>query len=208
MNKFTLSDIAQQADTCPILIAGPTASGKSALAMEIAERFGGAILNADAFQIYSNWQVLTARPSKVDEDKAPHFLYGHIAPNAAYSVGHWLAEITPLLNAPRRSIITGGTGLYFQALTKGLANIPAIPPDIREAAEEEKSKNGFGSLLSELDSATKTKLTAKTQCAFKGLGKCRKPPDDRLPSGKPLPPSRSCQKRDVSRFYAMLIEIG
>ena len=161
MNKFVLSDIAKHADTCPILIAGPTASGKSALAMEIAERFGGAILNADAFQIYSNWRVLTARPSKVDEDKAPHFLYGHIAPNAAYSVGHWLAEITPLLNASPRPIITGGTGLYFQALTKGLANIPPIPPEIRKAAQEEISKKGLDALLSGLDSATKSKIDCK-----------------------------------------------
>jgi len=161
MNKFVLSDIAKHADTCPILIAGPTASGKSALAMEIAERFGGAILNADAFQIYSNWRVLTARPSKVDEYKAPHFLYGHIAPNAAYSVGHWLAEITPLLNASPRPIITGGTGLYFQALTKGLANIPPIPPEIRKAAQEEISKKGLDALLSGLDSATKSKIDCK-----------------------------------------------
>ena len=161
MNKFVLSDIAKHADTCPILIAGPPASGKSALAMEIAGRFGGAILNADAFQIYSNWQVLTARPSKVDEDKAPHFLYGHIAPNAAYSVGHWLAEITPLLNASPRPIITGGTGLYFQALTKGLANIPPIPPEIRKAAQEEISKKGFEALLSGLDAATKSQIDCK-----------------------------------------------
>ena len=161
MNKFTLSDISKHADTCPILISGPTASGKSALAMEIAERFGGAILNADAFQIYSNWRVLTARPSNVDEDKAPHFLYGHTAPDAAYSVGHWLAEITPLLNASRRPIITGGTGLYFQALTKGLANIPPIPPEIRKAAQEEISKKGFDTLLSGLDSATKSQIDCK-----------------------------------------------
>jgi tRNA dimethylallyltransferase len=129
--------------------------------MEIAERFGGAILNADAFQIYSNWRVLTARPSDVDQDKAPHFLYGHIAPDAAYSVGHWLAEITPLLNSSPRPIITGGTGLYFQALTKGLANIPPIPPEIREAAEEEISKKGLDALLSGLDSATKSKIDCK-----------------------------------------------
>ena len=161
MNKFVLSDIAKHADTCPILIAGPTASGKSALAMEIAERFGGAIINADAFQIYSNWRVLTARPSKVDEDKAPHFLYGHIAPDAAYSVGHWLAEITPLLNASPRPIITGGTGLYFQALTKGLANIPPIPQEIRKAAQEETSKKGFEALLSGLDAATKSRIDCK-----------------------------------------------
>ena len=161
MNKFVLSDIAKHADTCPILIAGPTASGKSALAMEIAERFGGAIINADAFQIYSNWRVLTARPSKVDEDKAPHFLYGHIAPDAAYSVGHWLAEITPLLNASPRPIITGGTGLYFQALTKGLANIPPIPQEIRKAAQEEISKKGFEALLSGLDAATKSRIDCK-----------------------------------------------
>ena len=161
MNKFVLSDIAKHADTCPILIAGPTASGKSALAMEIAERFGGAIINADAFQIYSNWRVLTARPSKVDEDKAPHFLYGHIAPDAAYSVGHWLAEITPLLNASPRPIITGGTGLYFQALTKGLAHIPPIPQEIRKAAQEEISKKGFEALLSGLDAATKSRIDCK-----------------------------------------------
>ncbi|MBL6609902.1 MAG: tRNA (adenosine(37)-N6)-dimethylallyltransferase MiaA [Rhodobacteraceae bacterium] len=161
MNKFALSDIAKHADTCPILIAGPTASGKSALAMEIAERFGGAILNADAFQIYSNWRVLTARPSKVDEDEAPHFLYGHIAPDAAYSVGHWLAEITPLLNASPRPIITGGTGLYFQALTKGLANIPPIPPEIRKAAQKEISKKGFEALISGLDAATKSQIDCK-----------------------------------------------
>ena len=161
MNQLALSDIAKHADTCPILIAGPTASGKSALAMEIAERFGGAILNADAFQIYSNWRVLTARPSKVDEDKAPHFLYGHIAPDATYSVGHWLAEITPLLNASPRPIITGGTGLYFQALTKGLANIPPIPPEIRKAAQEEISKKGFEALLSGLDAATKSQIDCK-----------------------------------------------
>ncbi len=161
MNKFVLSDIAKHADTCPILIAGPTASGKSALAMEIAERFGGAIINADAFQIYSNWRLLTARPSKVDEDKAPHFLYGHIAPDAAYSVGHWLAEITPLLNASPRPIITGGTGLYFQALTKGLAHIPPIPQEIRKAAQEEISKKGFEALLSGLDAATKSRIDCK-----------------------------------------------
>ena len=161
MNQLALSDIAKHADTCPILIAGPTASGKSALAMEIAERFGGAILNADAFQIYSNWRLLTARPSKVDEDKAPHFLYGHIAPDAAYSVGDWLAEIKPLLNASPRPIITGGTGLYFQALTKGLANIPSIPPEIRKAAQEEISKRGFEALLSGLDAATKSQIDCK-----------------------------------------------
>ena len=193
MNKFVLSDIAKHADTCPILIAGPTASGKSALAMEIAERFGGAIINADAFQIYSNWRVLTARPSKVDEYKAPHFLYGHIAPDAAYSVGHWLAEITPLLNASPRPIITGGTGLYFQALTKGLANIPSLPPEIRKAAQEEINKKGFEALLSELDAATKSQIDCKNPMRVQRAWEVQKPPDDRLPSGKLLPLSHFCQ---------------
>ena len=223
MNKFVLSDIAKHADTCPILIAGPTASGKSALAMEIAERFGGAILNADAFQIYSNWRVLTARPSKVDEYKAPHFLYGHIAPNAAYSVGHWLAEITPLLNASPRPIITGGTGLYFQALTKGLANIPPIPPEIREAAEKEISKKGLDALLSGLDSATKSKIDCRNPMRVQRAWEVQKATGRSIAvwqasTPKPLLPVARCitllcdvdkewlNQRIENRFYKMIEE--
>ncbi len=115
----------------PVLIAGPTASGKSALALEIAEAQGGVIVNADASQVYHCWRVITARPSVAEESRALHLMYGHIAATDAYSTGHWLREVAELLNGTR-PIIVGGTGLYFTALTQGLADIPATPPEIRE----------------------------------------------------------------------------
>ncbi len=119
----------------PVLIAGPTASGKSALAMRIAEEQGGVIINADASQVYDCWRVVSARPSAEEEAATPHALYGHVSASAAYSVGHWLREITPLLQSGPRPIIVGGTGLYFAALTQGLADIPSIPEDVRAKAD-------------------------------------------------------------------------
>ena len=85
----------------PVLIAGPTASGKSALALAIAERQGGVIVNADALQVFGGWRVLTARPSPEEEARAPHALYGHVPRDAAYSVGHWLRDVAPLLTGGR-----------------------------------------------------------------------------------------------------------
>lgn len=115
----------------PVLIAGPTASGKSALALHIAESQGGVIINADASQVYDCWRVITARPSQAEEQRAPHRLYGHISWDQPYSAGHWLREVTPLLTDGPRPIIVGGTGLYFAALTQGMANIPATPDRVR-----------------------------------------------------------------------------
>ncbi len=120
----------------PVLIAGPTASGKSELALRIAETFGGVIVNADASQVYACWQVISARPSADDEARAPHRLYGHIAYDQDYSTGHWLREVKPFLSGPQRPIIVGGTGLYFSALTEGMADIPATPSDIRTEADQ------------------------------------------------------------------------
>jgi tRNA dimethylallyltransferase len=117
----------------PVLIAGPTASGKSALAMEIAEARGGVVVNADALQIYTCWQVLTARPSRDDEARVPHRLYGHVDGDEAYSVGAWLRQLAPLLRGDR-PILVGGTGLYFTRLTEGLTEIPAIAAEIRREA--------------------------------------------------------------------------
>jgi tRNA dimethylallyltransferase len=119
----------------PVLLAGPTASGKSSLAMEIAQKQGGVIVNADASQIYDCWQVVTARPSRAEEEQLPHRLYGHVAYDGQYSAGHWLREVKSLLEGAERPIIVGGTGLYFSALTEGLAEIPATPDEIRKHAD-------------------------------------------------------------------------
>lgn len=117
------------------LIAGPTAVGKSALALALAARLGGVVVNADALQVYDCWRILTARPSAADETRVPHHLYGHIAATAPYSVGHWLREVAGLLNTPRPLIFVGGTGLYLSSLLRGLAAIPPIPPDVRAAGD-------------------------------------------------------------------------
>ncbi len=131
-----LAQLPSIPDDKPVLIAGPTASGKSALALLIAERFGGVIVNADASQVYDCWRIISARPSPEDEARAPHRLYGHVAYDQTYSTGHWLREVTPMLSQRPRPIIVGGTGLYFTALTEGMADIPATPPEIRERADK------------------------------------------------------------------------
>ncbi|MCA0043852.1 tRNA (adenosine(37)-N6)-dimethylallyltransferase MiaA [Celeribacter litoreus] len=136
----------------PVLIAGPTASGKSALALEIAETQGGVIVNADALQVFENWRVLTARPSEEDDARAPHRLYGHVAGDAFYSVGHWLRDVTQFLSGGARPIIVGGTGLYFTALTEGLVEIPETPSEIRAEADARREVDGdHAGLLAELD---------------------------------------------------------
>jgi tRNA dimethylallyltransferase len=119
-----------------VLIAGPTASGKSALAIALAHERNGVVVNADAMQVYRELRILTARPSAEDEGQVPHRLYGHVSGAGSYSVARWLADATAEIEAVWRSgrvpIITGGTGLYFKALEQGLADIPLIPPDITE----------------------------------------------------------------------------
>ncbi len=109
----------------PVLIAGPTASGKSALALEIAARSGGVIVNADASQVYDCWRVISARPSAAEEARAPHRLYGHVAVDAPYSTGHWLREVAQILRDGVRPIIVGGTGLYFRRVDAGAGGDPA-----------------------------------------------------------------------------------
>lgn len=142
----------------PVLIAGPTASGKSALALELAAAQGGVIVNADALQVYDNWRVLTARPSEAEEEVAPHALYGHVDKSVPYSVGQWLREVAGLLKAETRPIIVGGTGLYFTALTKGLAAIPPIPGDIRETGRKRLKAEGAQALLAEIDPETAARI--------------------------------------------------
>ncbi|MEL7092026.1 MAG: tRNA (adenosine(37)-N6)-dimethylallyltransferase MiaA [Pseudomonadota bacterium] len=149
----------------PVLIAGPTASGKSALALAIAEAQGGTIVNADASQVYDCWRVLTARPSADEEARAPHALYGHVAYDALYSTGHWLREVTPLLTATR-PIIVGGTGLYFSALTEGLADIPATPPETRAQADAMPMDTLLAALDAETASRIDTANRARVQRAW------------------------------------------
>ncbi|MEM9434052.1 MAG: tRNA (adenosine(37)-N6)-dimethylallyltransferase MiaA [Pseudomonadota bacterium] len=119
----------------PVLIAGPTASGKSALALHIAEQQGGVIVNADALQVFDCWQLLSARPDDADLARAPHALYGHVSYLDSYSTGQWLRDLEPLLTGARRPIIVGGTGLNFTALTEGLAEIPPITQDVRQLSD-------------------------------------------------------------------------
>ncbi len=141
----------------PVLLAGPTASGKSALAVRIAEEQGGTVVNADALQVYADWRILTARPGPEDLARAPHALYGHVPGSTPYSVGDWLRDVAPLLQETR-PIITGGTGLYFTALTEGLAQIPPTPASIRETADRRLAQDGAAALLSELDAKTAARI--------------------------------------------------
>ncbi|QYX58397.1 tRNA (adenosine(37)-N6)-dimethylallyltransferase MiaA [Roseovarius sp. SCSIO 43702] len=142
----------------PVLIAGPTASGKSALALEIAEQSGGVIVNADSMQVYDNWRILSARPSPQDEARAPHLLYGHVPRFADYSAGHWLREVAKILEGGTRPIIVGGTGLYFRALTEGLAEIPPTDPAIRARADAILVEHGLDALLRDLDAETRGRI--------------------------------------------------
>ncbi|SCY37631.1 tRNA (adenosine(37)-N6)-dimethylallyltransferase MiaA [Paracoccus tibetensis] len=137
-----------------LLIAGPTASGKSALALAVARAQGGTIVNADALQVWSCWRVLTARPSAAEEALAPHALYGHVAPDQGYSVGAWLREVAGLMGRGRL-IVVGGTGLYLTALTRGLAEIPPVLDEIRAEGDALlRSDRGLARMIAGLDAAT------------------------------------------------------
>lgn len=137
-----------------ILIAGPTASGKSALALDLAARRGGVVINADSMQVYRDLRVITARPSAEEEARAPHRLYGHVDAADTYSAGRWLEDARKALAEAaaggRLPIVVGGTGLYFKLLTSGLAVVPPIPPEIRAALRERLAAEGAPALHAEL----------------------------------------------------------
>jgi tRNA dimethylallyltransferase len=148
-----------------VLIAGPTASGKSALALMLAEALGGTIINADAMQGYRDLRILTARPLPAEEARVPHLLYGHVDAAENYSVGRWCVDASAALAAVERGgrvpILTGGTGLYFKALTRGLAAVPAIPAQTRSAVRARLEREGIAALyaeLSERDGVTARRL--------------------------------------------------
>ncbi|WP_190237401.1 tRNA (adenosine(37)-N6)-dimethylallyltransferase MiaA [Rhizobium sp. R635] len=140
-----------------ILITGPTASGKSALAVELAKRHNGAVINADSMQVYDTLRVLTARPSEEEMQGVPHHLYGHVPAGAAYSTGAWLRDVTALLPQLRAAgqlpVFVGGTGLYFKALTGGLSDMPDIPEALRDELRTRLVEEGPEALYAELSQA-------------------------------------------------------
>jgi tRNA dimethylallyltransferase len=148
-----------------VLIAGPTASGKSALALRRAAETGGVIVNTDAMQVYDVLRVITARPAPDDMGDVPHLLYGTVPPSRRFSTGDWLRAVQPILAeyADRELIFVGGTGLYFEALTNGFAEVPEVSPEAVAAAEAEIAGldgEARGKLIAERDPLIAARLKA------------------------------------------------
>jgi len=206
-----------------ILIAGPTASGKSAAALKLARRIGGVIVNADSMQVYRDLRVLTARPSPEEERQAPHALYGHVDGAVRHSAGAWLAEARKVAQDAwqegRVPIFTGGTGLYFRALEEGLADIPAIPPEVREAVAD-VAEAGAGALrgmavelgLSNIPPDTQRLAralevflaTGRELHAFHGSERSALPAQARVARVFIAPEREWLRERIARRFHAML----
>jgi len=141
-------------DKIAVLIAGPTASGKSALALALAAEIGGIIVNADSMQVYRDLRIITARPTPEEEARLPHLLYGHVDAAVNYSVGRWVADAAAALTQARERgllpMFVGGTGLYFKALTRGIAAVPSIPDDVRSVVRARLAAEGPQALHAEL----------------------------------------------------------
>lgn len=157
-----------------VLIAGPTASGKSALALDLAQKTGGIVINADSMQVYRDLRIITARPSAEEEACAPHRLYGHVDAAVNFSAGAWVADAASVLAEARAQnrlpIFVGGSGLYFRALTRGLSAVPPIPPEIRESVRARLERDGVEALHAELArrdpvSAARLKVRDRTRIA-------------------------------------------
>ena len=156
------------------LIAGPTASGKSAAAIRLAERYGGVVVNADASQVYADLRILSARPSVADEHRAPHRLFGHIdGADAGYSAARWAADATAAIAeihaADRLPILVGGTGLYMRTLLDGIAPVPAIDPTVRAAVRALPVAEAHAALTSEDPAAAARLAPADTTRVARAL---------------------------------------
>lgn len=216
------SDLAQIDPARHLLIAGPTASGKSALALAVARAQGGLIVNADALQIWSCWRVLTARPSQADEAAAPHALYGHVTPDRGYSVGDWLRDVAQF--ADQRLIVVGGTGLYLTALTQGLAYVPPVSSEIRAAGDAMLAEeDGLARMVAELDPETHQRIDTRNPARVQRAWEVLRATGRGLVSWQadtppPLIPPADCQRlvmnadrdwladRIARRFHAMMSE--
>jgi tRNA dimethylallyltransferase len=157
-----------------LLIAGPTASGKSALALELAQKAGGIVINTDSMQVYRDLRVITARPTVDEEARVPHRLYGHVDAAINFSAGSWVVDAAATLaqarGLNRLPIFVGGSGLYFKALTRGLSAVPPIPPEVRAGVRARLEHDGVEALHAELAqrdpaSAERLKLRDRTRIA-------------------------------------------
>ncbi len=160
---------------CPrraVLIAGPTASGKSAAALAVAPEIDGVIVNADSMQVYRDLRILTARPTPEEEARVPHRLYGHVDAAVRHSVGAWLQEARQtaeeIWNQGRVPVFTGGTGLYFRALEEGLADIPPIPEEVRRQVAA-FAEEGLERLLAEARRVALTRIPPDRQRLMRAL---------------------------------------
>ena len=137
-----------------MLIAGPTASGKSALALALAQKTGGVVINADSMQVYRDLRVITARPTPAEEWRVPHSLYGHVDAAVNFSAGAWVsdaaAKLAEVRAQKRLPIFVGGSGLYFKVLTRGLSAVPPIPPEVRDGVRARLERDGVEALHAEL----------------------------------------------------------
>ena len=212
-----------------ILIAGPTASGKSGLALALAEQIGGTVVNADSMQVYRDLRVITARPTPDEEARVPHRLYGEVDATENYSVGRWLADVRPVLDEERSAgrvpIFTGGTGLYFKALTRGLSAVPPIPLEIRETVRARLEAEGPAALHAELlrrDPGSPIKPGDRTRIAraLEVLEATGRPPSDWHREGLPplieasgavkvfLAPERDELRRRIDARFDAMLEAG
>jgi tRNA dimethylallyltransferase len=215
-----------------VLIAGPTASGKSAAALALAEQIGGVVINADSMQVYREAPILTAQPSPADQARAPHLLYGHVSAREVYSVGRWRDDAAAALAQARAMnrtpIFAGGTGMYFGALTDGLADIPATPDDVRDAARALLDDIGVEALhakLTDRDPLTASKLrpsdpqrVLRAWEVFEATGRplveWQSAPAEPVLKGARIaafvldPPRPELRARIAARFEAMLDEGG
>ena len=211
-----------------ILIAGPTASGKSALALDLAERLGGAVVNADSMQVYRDLHVLTSRPPAEDAARVPHLLYGHVDGAEAYSAGRFLTDAAKVISEARAPLIfVGGTGLYFDSLTKGISTVPPVPEAVRAYWRERAQAEPAESLHAELSardpemaarlrpSDTQRLVRALEVLDATGLSLARWQEQDGTPLIGPgegtrivLTPERPVLRERIARRFAQMMEEG